>query len=124
MRKFIPETLLGKISLLLIILGISLPFFNNSIFPDDVKRCGKVIDKMVVPKYKSSAELVFLVNFENESVDVEVSRLTYMKYHVGDNVCFMMMPETSSIANLMRVYVVLAWIGFLSCVVYYLSEIF
>ena len=112
MRKFIPKTLIGKISLLLILVGISLPLFNDSIFPDQVKRCGKVIDKMVIPKHKSSADLVFLVQFENEFVDIEVNRATYMRFHTGDNVCFMLPPkESSSVTGLMILYMMLSWIG-------------
>ena len=124
MRNLIPRTLFEKIALLLIIVGISLPLFNNSVFPDKVKRCGKVIDKMVIPKHKSSTDLVFLVQFENEFVDVEVNRATYMRFHSGDNVCFMLPPkETSSVVTkLMMVYVMAAWFGLCVYIIWSLSE--
>lgn len=114
MRKLIPKTLFEKIVVLLILVGISLPFFNDSVFPDKVKRCGKVIDKMVIPKHKSSTDLVFLVQFENEFVDVDVTRVTYMRFHNGDDVCFMLPPKESSSAatKLMMVYVLFSWICF------------
>ena len=124
MRNLIPRTLFEKIALLLIIVGISLPLFNNSVFPDKVKRCGKVIDKMVIPKHKSSTDLVFLVQFDNKYESVDVDRVTYMRFHSGDNVCFMLPPkETSSAATkLMMLYVMAAWFGLCVYIIWSLSE--
>lgn len=122
MRNLIPKTLFEKIALLLIIMGISLPLFNNSVFPDKVKRCGKVIDKMVIPKHKSSTDLVFLVQFDNKYESVDVDRVTYMRFHSGDNVCFMMAPEVSIIAGLKILYVMAAWFCLCVYIIWSLSE--
>lgn len=117
-KKLIPKTLFAKISVVLIILGISLPFFNDSVFPHYVKRCGVITQKMAISRGSSGVDLVFGMQFPSQFKAVDVTKTTYMQYHVGDNVCFTMKQDVSFKVKLMRLYGVMALIGFFVYVVF------
>lgn len=123
LRKFIPKTIQAKILIVFVLFGISLPMFDDSVFPDGVRRCGTITEKMVVPKGRSEADLVFGVQFPNEFKAIDVNKTTFMKFNVGDDACFILPPKVSVFEGIMLLYVMFAWIVVFLFITYYLAQL-
>lgn len=63
---------------------------SEGMYPETYKDCGKVKNKIVVPGgYKQSGKTFLGVQLEKTGFKaVQVDETTYLKYEVGDSVCF------------------------------------
>ena len=91
------STVIAFLGILLIFTGVAFSI-SEGIYPETYKDCGKIKNKIVVPGgYKRSGETFLGVQFEKTRFKaVQVDETTYLKYEVGDFVCFNLQKDQTA----------------------------
>ena len=105
------STVIAFLGILLIFTGIAFSI-REGIYPETYKDCGKIKNKIVVPGgYKRSGKTFLGVQFQKTGFKaVQVDETTYLKYEVGDSVCFNLQKDQTAKDKLWILFKLGSWL--------------
>ena len=109
--KIKKSTVIAFLGIFLIFTGIAFSI-REGIYPETYKDCGKIKNKIVVPGgYKRSGKTFLGVQFQKTGFKaVQVDETTYLKYEVGDSVCFNLQKDQTAKDKLWILFKLGSWL--------------